>query len=53
MAVAKQTSDERALRRLIKRATRHRNWDLVRMLFQDLGELLAEQDNTNGERTPA
>jgi hypothetical protein len=36
--------DERAAKRLIKRYTRKRDWDMVRSLFLDLGTHYAEEE---------
>lgn len=41
--VRKQSNDERCVRRLIKRYTRLRRWDLVRALYEDLGAILQEE----------
>lgn len=35
-----QSNDERAIRRLIRRYTRKRDWEMVQALFLDLGQIL-------------
>lgn len=42
----KQSADERAIRRLIKRHTALRNWQRVADLFLDLGNLWEEEEAT-------
>lgn len=37
--------DIRAIKRLIKRYTQKRDWEIVRALFYDLGQILEEQEN--------
>jgi len=45
MAESRTSNAERkALERIIRRATVHRNWSLVEALYHELGILLAEQD---------
>lgn len=53
MTARKQSNDERCIRRLVKRATKRRNFDLLELLLIELGELLmeeeADQDGENGD----
>lgn len=46
----KQSSDERACRRLLKRALRTRNHTLMAVLVDELGRVLAEQDEDGLEQ---
>lgn len=43
-----QSTDERALRRLVRRATRRRCWELLELLLNDLGELFTEEERLKG-----
>ena len=42
--MATQSTDERAVRRLIKRATSRRDWPLVERMFAELGAILEDQE---------
>lgn len=40
----KMSEDERALRKVIKRMAKQRNWEMVRVLFRDLYNVFLEEE---------
>lgn len=53
MAKKQQGQDERALRRLIKRATANKNWVLLEILFFELGKVLEEEKEAEDSNSVA